>query len=248
MLDLNTTTATNLIGILAALIAAASALFAWLAMRSARRQFERTEARENGAAIAGNYLALETASSEIFKYMAENHDGIGALRGEISTEVMADPSKAEALGVLLQLYYQSLNLFEVCARFRRDKLIKAEVFASWVAWMIEILEDGYFRANWKAVIRSNYTRDVRDIFDVGVEIFSRKMAEERRNRAFYAAVAEIMDDCPVIADWLTDMKKETKWKTLKSSRKFRSNGTSRKTPPAKPPRLPVASSDLTPAT
>ncbi|TGX56033.1 hypothetical protein E5A73_02680 [Sphingomonas gei] len=222
---------------MAALIAAASAIFAWLTVRSARIQFERTETREGRASIAGNYLALETASSEIFKYMAENHDRIGKLRGTVPDKVLGASKNAEALGVLLQLYYQSLNLFEVCARFRRDDLVKPEVFASWIAWMVEILEDSYFRRHWGALIRSNYTRDVRDIFDIGVDIFSRPLEEQLRNRAFYEAVGEIMGNCPVIANWLSDTKKATKWTDLTSHRKYLSNGTMQ---PASPVQLPIS--------
>jgi hypothetical protein len=124
-----------------------------------------------------------------------------------------------------QPLYQSLNLFEVCARFRRQDLIKPEVFSSWVAWMAELLEDDFFRACWHSGIRSNYTRDVRDIFDVGVEIYAAGMPRDRRDQALYEAVAEIMGDCAVTAGWLADMEKETEWKALRSSRKYFSNGT-----------------------
>jgi hypothetical protein len=194
------------------------------------------------------YLSLEIYSGEVFRYEAEHHAVLAPYR------TLAPPTNAEAAadaaaaGRALNLYFLTLNLFEVCARFRRDDLVKPEVFASWVAWMVEILEDDFFRAQWPGLIRSNYTRDVRDIFDVGVEVFSTALPEDRRNRAFYAAVADIMakkvagkrQPCAVIAGWLDQIDEEVAWKSLPSSSDYLSDGKRRPTRRAKPPTLPAA--------
>jgi hypothetical protein len=246
MLDLKALSSSDIIALLAMLASTLSAFYAYYSARSAKHQFAQVEKRERGAQVAANYLALETSSSEIFKYTADNETKIAPLRGSVKKAIWSLEEYAEARGILINLYYQSLNLFEVCARFRRQDLIKPEVFASWIAWMVEILEDSFFRDHWASLIRSNYTRDVREIFDVGVDIFSRRMPEERRNDAFYAAAAEIMGNCPKIAGWLADIKEETKWESLKSSRGFLSNGTSLPRPPAKRRRSPAASSEPTP--
>ena len=77
-------------------------------------------------------------------------------------------------------YFQCLNLFEVCANFRRQGVIKPAVFASWVAWCEDIAKDWYFQSIWWSELRGNYTRDVRDIFDIGVGIFTRETDPARR--------------------------------------------------------------------
>ncbi|WP_157073630.1 hypothetical protein [Sphingomonas soli] len=259
MLEPRALTPSDIIAILAMVASMASAFYTWYSARNAKQQFaevekrerehfRESEKRETEVHVAANYLALETASSNIFQYTAQNEAKIAHLRGAVAKALWEDERETEARGILLNLYYQSLNLFEVCARFRRDDLVEAEVFASWVAWMVEILEDDFFRAQWPDLIRSNYTRDVRDIFDVGVEVFQTTLAEDRRNRAFYAAVADIMakkvagkkQPCAVIAGWLDQIDEEVAWKSLPSSSDYLSNGRKRQSRRAKPPISPAA--------
>lgn len=202
---------------------------AWWTLRGENRQFKEVQARETKVSIAANYLALETASSQIFQYMADNHKKLAPLRGPLSKTKLEGAKNRLEFGVLLELYYQSLNLFEVCARFRRQDLVTPEVFASWIAWMTELLEDDYFLANWHDVIRTNYTRDVRDIFDVGVEIFAQAPVTRETRRAFYAAVADIMAKeekdgtktvCTVISGWIDDIETPALWSSLRSFKHF----------------------------
>lgn len=225
MLSLKAMGTSDVIAVLAMAASAFSAFYAWYAVRAARQQFEAGQARERDVHVAANYLALETASSDIFRYTAENESCVAPIRGEVAEEQWSGARHADARATLLNLYYQSLNLFEVCARYRRQNMVRAEVFASWVSWFAEILEDSYFRAQWHPVVRANYTKDVRDIFDVGVGIFNAIPEPERRQAAFFSAVAEIMDDCETIAGWLSGIREERVWSQLKASRAFISPGT-----------------------
>lgn len=237
MINFSAVTTTDAIAIFAMGASICSAIYAWRSTRNARAQFEAVEAREqrhyesselreNEVHLAANYLALETSSSDIFKYTADNETKIADIRGAVGQAVWSAKKHSEARGILINLYYQSLNLFEVCARFRRKNMIRTEVFASWIAWMVEILEDDYFRAHWGTLIRSNYTRDVRDIFDVGVEIFEEGLPLADRDQAFYEAVAEIMGGCEAIANWLIDSRDPARWSELDCSSKYLSRGTS----------------------
>lgn len=205
-----------------------------------QRFFDDQRDRELSAQVAANYLSLEIQSSEIFKYTAENDALIGPLRGPNGRWQGRD--RAAGRAVLLNLYYQSLNLFEVCARFRRRDMVEPEVFASWVAWFLEILEDDYFRSQWRPLIRGNYTNDIRSIFDVGVEIFEAGLGDEECQTAFYDAVSRIMakptGPCSVIAGWPEEMKDVHSWEKLKEM-SF-SNGEEAATTPATPPDLRVA--------
>ncbi|MDG2532423.1 hypothetical protein P6144_02090 [Sphingomonas sp. HITSZ_GF] len=200
---------------LIAIISAAVALLAFLAAYWFSRR-----AREDGLRVEKStaYLSLEMASSEVFKYEAEKDAELKPYR-----TVYAAPSARKRLGgrsnakIAYNLYFQTLNLFEVCARFRRQSIIEHQVFASWVAWFYDTLDDWYFREMWYD-LRSNYTDDVRDIFDLGTAIFARHgeeapagddaeaVLDAARKAEFYAAVAAQMQ-CREIAGWLDKTEK-----------------------------------------
>ncbi len=256
MLKLEALTPTNIIAILATVVAIYSVFLSRRSAHIAKEQqklareredsrFNQLAERELQVRVAANYLALETSSSDVFKYTANNEVKMAPLRGEVDAAIWSADDQVEGRGILINLYYQSLNLFEVCARFRRRDMITPEVFASWIAWMVEILEDSFFRDRWLPQIRSNYTRDVRDIFDVGVEIFSDPQRADKRNELFYAAVADIMAEtgvegaepngsrpCAVIEGWLEDIEKSKKWITLPSHPDHPSDGTNPERSPA----------------
>jgi hypothetical protein len=196
---------------LIAIVSAATALAAFLAAFWFSRR-----ARQDGLRVekSNAYLNLEVASSEVFKYEAGEDVHLRPYRDVY----IDDGERARLMGmpdakIAYNLYFQTLNLFEVCARFRRQDIIEHQVFASWVAWFYDTLDDWYFREMWFD-FRSNYTDDVRDIFDLGITIFARhgesapasEADEEKRDgarkAAFYKAVAGHMQ-CTEIGDWLT---------------------------------------------
>ena len=195
----------DLIAITAALVALLAFLFTIWSSRNARRDSLRVEK-------STAYLALEVASSDIFRYEAENFERLAPYR-----EMFASPGDIKALTasdsenaiIAYNLYFQTLNLFEVCARFRRQEVIEHEVFASWVTWFYDTLDDWYFRDQWPD-LRGNYTADVRDVFDLGLQIFSDIPVERHhvrgdevdhaRRREFFRRVALVMD-CEEIEGW-----------------------------------------------
>jgi GNAT superfamily N-acetyltransferase len=110
-------------------------------------------------------------------------------------------------GVAVNLYFQTLNLFEVCTRFRKNGVIDEEVFASWISWFYDTLDDWYFREQWRGGMRGNYTPDLQTIFDAGVAIFDRfgesdePGIDRQRKRAFYEALGDQLD-CDEVRAWL----------------------------------------------
>lgn len=197
----------DLIAILSAAIAFAAFLAAFWYSRGARRDSLRVE-KSNA------YLELEVASSEVFKYESEHATALKPYRKTrvaptARAKLLADGEKAAACD---NLYYQTLNLFEVCTRFRRQDIIEHEVFASWVAWFYHTLDDWYFRHQWPE-IRPNYTSDVRDIFDLGMRAFEEfgdsddPEVDAARQARFYQWVAAHMQ-CTEIADWLSNVRME----------------------------------------
>lgn len=182
-------------------IALAAAVIALLSVAVALGVYSRTERRERRIEKSSAYLDLEVQSSETFRYQADN----AALMARFHLpERPADVPEQDHAGwqTTLNFYFQCLNLFEVCSNFRRHAIVSPEVFASWVAWFHEILQHWYFRSIWRTELRANYTRDVRNIFDLGVEIFEREPDPARREREFFGAVACLFGGCRVVDGWL----------------------------------------------
>ncbi len=116
------------------------------------------------------YLQLEIASIDTFRFRAEYAYAIvwsldGSNPKRLRKDILAEQVD--------QYYYQCLNLFEVVSRFRKEKVIAPEIYASWVAWFFEVLEVRYFREQWRYEYRDNYTRELQQIFDDGIELFER---------------------------------------------------------------------------
>jgi hypothetical protein len=166
--------------------------------------YRSTEGRERRIEKSSAYLQLEMHSSEAFRYEAEHAAAMKPAR-ELQKPANWAEVEDKAADRTRHFYFQCLNLFEVCANFRRNNVIQRQVFASWVAWFYDILSGWYFREIWDAELRSNYTRDVRNIFDVGIHIFRTEEDPDVRERRFYEAVAYLIGDCDMVAGWLDEM-------------------------------------------
>jgi hypothetical protein len=122
--DLQPLTTQDLISIFAAAIALAAFLAAFWFSRRARQDGLRVE-KSNA------YLNLEVASSEVFKYETEKDAQLAPYRTVYAPPAMRARLVAmQDANIAHNLYFQTLNLFEVCARFRRQEIIEHQVFAS----------------------------------------------------------------------------------------------------------------------
>ncbi|MCM8730364.1 hypothetical protein ACFO8O_05205 [Hephaestia sp. GCM10023244] len=250
--DLKPLTTPDLISIVTASIALAAFLVAFWFNRGTRQDAARVEK-------STAYLNLEIASSEVFKYEAEKDAQLRPYRTvDVEPAERARLAEMPDAKVAYNLYFQTLNLFEICARFRRQGIIEHQVFASWVAWFYDTLDDWYFREMWSD-FRTNYTEDVRDIFDLGTAIFAGHLGsapandadEEDRDRlrreAFYDAVAGHMQ-CTEIGKWLSKTReKATEAPALRGPvmRALFSFGIA---PPPPPTRLRISSPEPSAAT
>jgi len=173
------------------------ALVASLALMLAVGSFLYTLLRERRIEKGAAYLSLELASLEVFKYKAAHFDALHW--GETGENILGKPElqlKEEADA----FFYQCLNLFEAASRFRKKEVIQPEVYASWVAWFYEVLEFAYFRRQWLAEYRDNYTLDVREVFDSGVMLDWNHNDHNARRKVFYGKVADVLK-CGVIENW-----------------------------------------------
>lgn len=155
---------------------------------------EREERLEKSQA----YLQLELASIEVFKYKAAHWYSVNwAMTRENPERRQLARMREEAD----QYFYQCLNLFEIASRFRKEGVIVAEIYASWVAWFFETLEFPYFREQWRTAYRDNYTKEVRAIFDAGLGLGWDAIEDENVLReAFYSKVGDIIE-CDEIRKW-----------------------------------------------
>jgi hypothetical protein len=151
------------------------------------------------------YHRLETGSIELFKFEAAH----GAILAPFValTRTTANPGE-DAQRIKRKFYEQTMNLFEMAARFRNKNIIEPEVYGSWVIWYYDTLCQWAFREEWPD-LRQNYTPEPRAIFDRFVMEFDETENDSVRKRRFFQHVAEITS-CPVIARWLDVLDEEAK--------------------------------------
>jgi hypothetical protein len=199
----------NVISITLAFIAIAGFLLTWFRDQRSIRVEKSTA-----------YLQLEMHSSAAFRYAAEN----GAAMAPFEPRVPPKPRpsrEGKGAEITRQYYYQCLNLFEVCSNFRRKHVIDHAVYASWVAWFHEVLDQWYFRELWQEEMRDNYTLDVRGIFDLGVQIYQshpKAGDDELRRREFYKAVSHLLGGCRAVDEWLDKLEESPEWPPTKHGR------------------------------
>jgi hypothetical protein len=152
------------------------------------------------------YHRLESASIELFKFEAA-HGAILAPFLELKRNAGAAPSE-DALRVKRKFYEQTMNLFEMAARFRKKNIIEPEVYGSWVIWYYDTLCQWSFRDEWPD-LRQNYTPEPRAIFDRFVMEFDESEDDAKRKRRFFNHVAEVTS-CPIIRRWLDVLDDEAK--------------------------------------
>jgi len=210
MIDIGDTSATNIIALLALGVSLLAAVFTWFNNRETTRLGRHVAARDDRVEKSSAYLQLEVHSSEAFRFAASHCD---AMRPYETTERPArlPRSDRENAELTRQYYFQCLNLFEVCSNFRRHEVVDKQVYASWVAWFHEVLDQWYFRELWAGEMRENYTPDVRHIFDIGLRIYALHSDGEQRRREFYKAVGHLFGGCKIIENWPDDVCCTPQW-------------------------------------
>ena len=161
--------------------------------------------REIGIQKIELYHRLESGSIELFKFEAA-HGEILAPFLELTRSTTA-PTE-EDRRIKRKFYEQTMNLFEMAARFRKKNIIEREVYGSWVIWYYDTLCQWGFREEWPD-LRQNYTPEPRAIFDRFVLEFDATEDDAVRKRRFFRHVSEITN-CPVIARWLDTLDDEAK--------------------------------------
>ncbi len=192
-------------------IAAAAAIVAFLSFLGAWASFHRQAERDRRVELQENYLRLELASNELFRYEAEHGGVLAAYKlSQMPPDFRPD---AASDSIADNFFLQQLNLFEIAARFRRDDVFARNIFGSWVIWYHDVATSWYFRQNWMRNYSDNYTIDLLNIFHPMIGYFEREIGDadlssddndaraQAFKRVFFEHVAKVFD-CNVVLDWL----------------------------------------------
>lgn len=152
------------------------------------------------------YQTLELESVQLFRFECEHPELVEPLW--LSTLAEVGPRKGLSDIELDLLDYrltqhicQTLNLFEIACRFRKQKIMEPEVFGSWMIWMLELCSRPEFRLHWEGKQRSkthvelNYVAELRDILNAGIHFTKEREGDfddDDRRRSFFKYVANIM--------------------------------------------------------
>lgn len=133
---------------------------------------------------------------------AGRRDPSGALREIYDQYVEIE----DDVRIVRKYYEQTLNLFEMAARFRRSGIMEEPVFGSWVIWYYDTVREWAFRWIWSTLeLETNYTSELRETFNYAVHYFNWIDEDEEALKAdFFKHVARI-NRCDVIRDWLSEV-------------------------------------------
>lgn len=154
--------------------------------------------QQNATAQHKIYQTLELQSVQLFQWECE-HPQFAKMFW-----FAENPPRDELKRHLLRQYIcQTLNLFEMAVRFRRQKIVAPEVFGSWVIWMWEVCRAPVFQKLWggEGGIWTNYVAEFRRIMTRGIEITREPGNEASQRKAFFKFVGELFD-CEDVEHWM----------------------------------------------
>ena len=169
--------------------------------RSKRKQHQNTAEREirqdRMQANREIYQRLELSSTDLFRWEADHLEVIRPLWEEGTPIPPADSAEYQ---VVANYACQILNLFEMAIRFRKDDIVPAEVFNSWVIWFYNLCNAPHFPELW-AALKMDYTDDLGDVMNAGIELALKEPDEHARKVKFFEHVSTL-PKCGSVKDLL----------------------------------------------
>lgn len=172
------------------------------------------------------YQTIELASNDLFRFECEQPKLVSALwHRETLTK---DEAESPVLEYQLRQYIcQTLNLFEMTTRFRRQDVVEATVFGSWVIWMWDFCQNPVFARNWTGreadgtkaelePLKPNYVGDLRQTMDRGVALArDATLSDTEKRRKFFCEIALLVEPnyvggkgCPEVLVFLQQIEKD----------------------------------------
>jgi hypothetical protein len=152
------------------------------------------------------YHRLETGSIELFKFEATNVARLKPFQ-DLTRDVAATQALDDEDAFIKRKFYeQTMNLFEMAARFRKKNIIEPEIYGSWVIWYYDTLAQWGFREEWPD-LRQNYTVEIRAVFDKPVAEFNAGEDDAVRKRRFFKHVGDLIN-CDKVRKLLDTLERE----------------------------------------
>lgn len=152
------------------------------------------------------YHRLETGSIELFKFEAANVARLKPYQDLTRNAATAQKLDDEDAFISRKFYEQTMNLFEMAARFRKKNIIEPEIYGSWVIWYYDTLLQWGFREEWPD-LRQNYTEEIRAVFDKPVSEFNATESDVLRKRRFFKHVGDLIN-CDKVRKLLDTLERE----------------------------------------
>lgn len=174
----------SLIGIAVTVLTAMLALVGYFRDKREEREMKRDEIYQN----------LELASDELFSLEIEQRDIIHKLYADDYDETSLTPAERFAAG---EYFCKILNLMEMATSFRIEGIAHPDIYATWIAWMLELCEMQSFRQIWaEDGLDMHYTDALTSIIGYGIKTCcnSKGNASDSERYGFYLKAAEVVGE------------------------------------------------------
>jgi len=170
------------------------------------------------------YQKLEFASIDLFRFEAAN---LNLIRPVWEKNTNMPPIGTAEHIATMNYVCQILNLFELAIKFRKEKVLPADIFGTWVAWFYNLITAPGFPIIWKEV-NMDYLKELTNIINGGLVIMKEEKSEEKKSEKFYEFVSYVLK-CKIIGNWMKESPNNLYF-DFKESRKLSSSPTSTETP------------------
>ncbi len=169
------------------------------------------------------YQTLELQSIELFRFEADHSELVEQFWFPecVKPTTARNDAQRPAVSEHIQNYQvqqyvcQILNLFELAFKFRKEQIVPADVFGSWVIWMWELCCEEKFRELWLGSedLRLNYVGDFRKTLSRGLELAAEakkskdagdKGAARKKRAEFAEFIADQIGGCEVLSKWFDE--------------------------------------------
>jgi len=152
--------------------------------------------RSNKVRRQDMYTNLELSSIDLFKMVIE-HPELKKIYNIKINKKLSDTENKQ----LSEYTASLLNLFEIHFNLRLSGDIDPIIFATWMPWLYELCRSEYFKKIWMD-LQKHYVPRFRNFINSLIEV-TENTKEPLKEKVFYERASQLMDNDPIIKNWLT---------------------------------------------
>jgi len=116
----------------------------------------------NKIAKRDNYLQLELASIDLFKFEMEQSIKTWRLYNDkhVITKPQQDEKETQEIREMTNHVTQILNIFEMSIELHRKNVFDDKIFSTWIKWIHEFAQLENFQKLWKNELNQHYTQEL----------------------------------------------------------------------------------------